>query len=215
MAATLGAFSEARWPKTSWPRSMKLLHFGLIPFLQRVEIGPGVEDALLGADENNAFDGAIRRDVADVLVEFRQRFQVENIRRLIQPGRSAGRRTSRRQFRVGCCSCSAFEPKPLLPGRRRRRRTPGRAGPRDVAVPSTRPAPGARRWRPTGCPSAIEPPLTLSFSRGTSPSFLSTASTCAAKASLISIRSASAKGRPAFRMAETGPRPMRAGSQPV
>src|SRR5262245_6183748 len=87
---------------------------------------------------------------------------------------------------------------------------------------------------PTGWPRAIAPPFGLSLAESISPSAfarpssfaaneslakaLRQASTCAAKASLISITSMLASVQPASRRAlaleYTGPSPMRAGSQP-
>src|SRR5207253_518118 len=71
--------------------------------------------------------------------------------------------------------------------------------------------------QPIGCPSAIDPPLTLSFSRSKWSS-RSQARTCAAKASLSSMRSAEEAFTPyfssSFFKAGTGPMPMRFGSTP-
>ena len=75
---------------------------------------------------------------------------------------------------------------PRCPGRRRCRRTRGRASPRRrsscISV-STRRVPVA----PSGWPSAIAPPFTLTLSRS-SPSSFSQPRYCAAKASLISMQ---------------------------
>ena len=72
--------------------------------------------------------------------------------------------------------------------------------------------------QPIGCPSAIAPPLTFSFSSGIGSS-RSTASTCGANASFSSTRSKSAKVRPvrsnSLRIAGTGPMPMMRGSTPA
>mmetsp|Transcript_17007 Transcript_17007/g.37140 ORF Transcript_17007/g.37140 Transcript_17007/m.37140 type:complete len:203 (+) Transcript_17007:236-844(+) len=71
---------------------------------------------------------------------------------------------------------------------------------------------------PRGCPRAMAPPLTLTFSRSR-PNSRSQEMYWAAKASLISIRSMSARVRPAalraLRMASTGPMPIMVGSQPT
>ena len=56
------------------------LHLGFAPALQGVEVGPGVEDAVLRADQDHAFDGAVIGDGLDVPVEFRQRFDVKDVR---------------------------------------------------------------------------------------------------------------------------------------
>src|SRR5512143_312846 len=70
----------------------------------------------------------------------------------------------------------------------------------------------------SGCPSAIAPPLTFSFSRSR-PSSRTTPRIWPAKASLISQRSMSSFESPALssaaRAAGAGPRPMSSGSQPT
>ena len=71
---------------------------------------------------------------------------------------------------------------------------------------------------PSGCPMAIEPPRTLTFS-GSSFSIRMQAMACEAKASFSSIRSMSASFMPArlsaFFVAGTGPVPITAGSTPT
>ena len=76
-------------------------------------------------------------------------------------------------------------------------------------------------WRPctpADGPSAIAPPLTLTFA-GSSPSTFITASDCAAKASFSSIRSIWSSVRPAsfsaFGIAYTGPTPISSGRHPA
>ena len=70
---------------------------------------------------------------------------------------------------------------------------------------------------PNGWPSAIAPPLTLSFSSSI-PRSRAEGSTCAANASLISTRSTSSIDMPARASAcfdaSTGPRPMISGERP-
>ena len=71
---------------------------------------------------------------------------------------------------------------------------------------------------PSGCPSAIAPPLTFTFA-GSSPSSSMQTSDCEANASLSSTRSRSSTPSPArsraLRVAGTGPTPMTAGSTPA
>ena len=70
---------------------------------------------------------------------------------------------------------------------------------------------------PTGCPSAIAPPFTLTFSI-LKPRSLATAIDCAAKASFASIKSISSMLSPVlsstFLVDATGPTPMISGSTP-
>lgn len=70
---------------------------------------------------------------------------------------------------------------------------------------------------PIGCPSAMAPPLTFTFSES-KPRFFPTARNCAANASLASMRSISASCSPAscnaFCVAGTGPIPINAGGTP-
>ena len=70
---------------------------------------------------------------------------------------------------------------------------------------------------PIGCPKAIAPPFTLTFSFGNPKSFI-TARLCAANASLDSIKSKSVIFQPAFSKAffeaGIGPEPINDGSTP-
>ena len=72
--------------------------------------------------------------------------------------------------------------------------------------------------QPSGWPSAIAPPLTFTRA-GSNPSSRSTASDCAANASLSSTRSICSTAQPArasgLRVAGTGPMPMSRGSTPA
>ena len=75
---------------------------------------------------------------------------------------------------------------PRSPGRRRCRRSPGRASARGGAAPSVSVSSSRVPVMPSGWPSAIAPPLTLTRSRSR-PSSFSTARYCAANASFTSI----------------------------
>src|SRR5258705_13916718 len=74
------------------------------------------------------------------------------------------------------------------------------------------------RVQPSGCPSAIAPPFTLTFS-GSNPNVLITASDWAANASFNSITSISASVRQAIRralgIAKTGQMPISSEEQPA
>ncbi len=82
-----------------------------------------------------------------------------------------------------------------FPGRRRCRRRPGPVRKPRRRSSSSRVSSSRVPVMPSGWPSAIAPPFTLTFSRS-SPSSFSTDRYCAAKASLISIRSMSSERQP-------------------
>ena len=84
------------------------------------------------------------------------------------------------------------------PGRRRCTSSRGRSGRRAGAARGPAWSPGARRDAPSGWPSAIAPPLTLTRS-GSSPSSSMHTSDCAANASLSSTRSRSPTRDPGAR----------------
>jgi hypothetical protein len=106
--------------------------------LQRVKIGPGVEDAVLGADDNDAGDGGIRLDAAQVPVQLRQGFEVEDIRvcaGLVEPEHAE---LSVHDFAMNVVHINPVQAKARRPGRRRRKGRPGRDVRRGGTVPGAR-----------------------------------------------------------------------------
>ena len=96
------------------------------------------------------------------------------------------------------CTSYDFRPAPRCPGRRRCRRRRCRGGGRGGAVRAASVRSRRVPVMPSGWPSAIAPPFTLTVSRSR-PSSFSTARYCAANASLISKRSMSASVSPVLR----------------